>query len=106
MRELTLQRRLGHPSPEATRVVYTRVSNLIVVAEYRRALGLDGPTTIRRRRYRSSAFPVSRQALLVPLRVRWREALMPAKPQGQTDRNPSLSSCHWELLKRYAIDPS
>jgi integrase len=39
MRELTLQRRLGHASPEATRV-YTRVSDPIVVAEYRRALGL------------------------------------------------------------------
>jgi integrase len=42
MRELTLQRRLGHASPEATRV-YTRVSDSIVVAEYRRALGLDDP---------------------------------------------------------------
>lgn len=43
MRELTLQRRLGHASPEATRV-YTRVSDPIVVAEYRRALGLaDAP---------------------------------------------------------------
>jgi hypothetical protein len=31
MRELTLQRRLGHASPEATRV-YTRVSDPIVVA--------------------------------------------------------------------------
>ena len=39
MRELTLQRRLGHASPDATRV-YTRVSDPIVVAEYRRALGL------------------------------------------------------------------
>ena len=44
MRELTLQRRLGHASPEATRV-YTLVSDPIVVAEYRRALGLDGPAT-------------------------------------------------------------
>jgi integrase/recombinase XerD len=44
MRELTLQRRLGHASPEATRE-YTRVSDPIVVAEYRRALGLDDPTT-------------------------------------------------------------
>jgi integrase len=44
MRELTLQRRLGHASPEATRV-YTRVSDPIVVAEYRRALSLDDPTT-------------------------------------------------------------
>ena len=38
MRELTLQRRLGHASQEATRV-YTRVSDPIVVAECRRALG-------------------------------------------------------------------
>jgi integrase len=44
MRELSLQRRLGHASPEATRV-YTRVSDPIAVAEYRRALGLDDPTT-------------------------------------------------------------
>jgi integrase/recombinase XerD len=41
MRELTLQRRLGHASPETTRL-YTRVSDPMVVAEYRRALGLDG----------------------------------------------------------------
>ena len=41
MRELTLQRRLGHASPESTRL-YTRVSDPQVVAEYRRALGLDG----------------------------------------------------------------
>lgn len=40
MRELTLQRRLGHASPESTRL-YTRVSDPQVVAEYRRALGLD-----------------------------------------------------------------
>lgn len=40
MRELSLQRRLGHASPDATRV-YTRVSDPFVVAEYRRALGLD-----------------------------------------------------------------
>ena len=40
MRELTLQRRLGHASPESTRL-YTRVSDSQVVAEYRRALGLD-----------------------------------------------------------------
>jgi len=39
MRELTLQKRLGHASPEATRA-YTRVSDRQVVAEYRRALGL------------------------------------------------------------------
>lgn len=38
MRELTLQRRLGHTSVESTRV-YTRVSDQQVVADYRRALG-------------------------------------------------------------------
>jgi len=38
MRELTLQKRLGHASPESTRL-YTRVSDSTVVAEYRRALG-------------------------------------------------------------------
>jgi integrase len=38
MRELTLQKRLGHASPESTRI-YTQVSDPIVVAEYRRALG-------------------------------------------------------------------
>ena len=41
MRELTLQRRLGHASPESTRL-YTQMSDPAVVAEYRRALGLDG----------------------------------------------------------------
>ena len=40
MRELTLQKRLGHASPESTRI-YTRVSEQTVIAEYRRALGLD-----------------------------------------------------------------
>ncbi len=45
MRELTLQRRLGHASPESTRL-YTRVSDPQVVAEYRRALGLDGPPMV------------------------------------------------------------
>ena len=40
MRELTLQKRLGHASPKSTRL-YTRVSDASVVAEYRRALGLD-----------------------------------------------------------------
>jgi site-specific recombinase XerD len=40
MRELALQRRLGHASPESTRV-YTRVSDPLLVAEYRRALGLE-----------------------------------------------------------------
>jgi integrase len=38
MRELTLQKRLGHASPESTRI-YTRVSDARVVADYRRALG-------------------------------------------------------------------
>ena len=38
MRELTLQKRLGHASPESTRM-YTRVADAVVVAEYRRALG-------------------------------------------------------------------
>ncbi len=38
MRELTLQKRLGHASPESTRI-YTGVSDATVVAEYRRALG-------------------------------------------------------------------
>jgi len=39
MRELTLQKRLGHASPESTRI-YTKVSDAVVVAEYRHALGL------------------------------------------------------------------
>lgn len=38
MRELTLQKRLGHASPESTRL-YTQVSDPMVVADYRRALG-------------------------------------------------------------------
>lgn len=42
MRELALMRRLGHASPESTRM-YTRVSDPIVVAEYRRALGMTAP---------------------------------------------------------------
>lgn len=42
MRELTLQKRLGHASAESTRV-YTRISDRAVVEDYRRALGLDGP---------------------------------------------------------------
>lgn len=42
MRELTLQKRLGHASPESTKI-YTRVSDAVVVTEYRRALGLDRP---------------------------------------------------------------
>ncbi len=40
MRELTLQKRLGHASPDSTRM-YTKVSDRAVVADYRRALGLD-----------------------------------------------------------------
>jgi integrase/recombinase XerD len=43
MRELTLQRRLGHASVESTRI-YTLVSDHQVVADYRRALGQDGAT--------------------------------------------------------------
>lgn len=38
MRELSLQKRLGHASPESTRI-YTRVSDPVVVSEYRLALG-------------------------------------------------------------------
>jgi integrase len=38
MRELALQKRLGHASPESTRL-YTQVSDPMMVAEYRRALG-------------------------------------------------------------------
>ena len=38
MRELALQKRLGHASPESTRL-YTQVSEPMMVAEYRRALG-------------------------------------------------------------------
>jgi integrase len=37
MRDLTLQKRLGHASPESTRI-YTDVSDATVVAEYRQAL--------------------------------------------------------------------
>ena len=40
MRELALQKRLGHASPESTRV-YTQVSDPMVVAEYHRALGQE-----------------------------------------------------------------
>lgn len=43
MRELTLQKRLGHASPESTRI-YTRVSDPAVVADYNRALGGQGTT--------------------------------------------------------------
>jgi integrase len=38
MRELTLQKRLGHASPQSTQV-YTRVTDPMVVEEYRQALG-------------------------------------------------------------------
>jgi integrase len=38
MRELTLQKRLGHASPESARI-YTRVSDADVVADYHSALG-------------------------------------------------------------------
>lgn len=41
MRELTLQRRLGHASVESTRL-YTRVADAEVVADYRKALDRDG----------------------------------------------------------------
>jgi integrase len=41
MRELTLQKRLGHASPESTRIS-TRVSDPAVVADYNRALGTGG----------------------------------------------------------------
>ena len=41
MRELALQKRLGHASPASTRL-YTRVADPLVVAEYRRALGVEG----------------------------------------------------------------
>jgi integrase/recombinase XerD len=41
MRELTLQRRLGHASVESTRI-YTRIADHQVAADYRRALGQDG----------------------------------------------------------------
>ena len=40
MRELALQKRLGHASPTSTRL-YTRVSDPLVVAEYRQALGME-----------------------------------------------------------------
>lgn len=42
MRELALQKRLGHASPESTRI-YTRVSDPSMVAEYNRALGKKDP---------------------------------------------------------------
>jgi integrase/recombinase XerD len=38
MRELTLQKRLGHASPDST-AVYTRISDDAVLADYVRALG-------------------------------------------------------------------
>lgn len=42
MRELTLQKRLGHASTESTRI-YTRVSEPAVVADYNKALGAHPP---------------------------------------------------------------
>jgi len=42
MRELTLQKRLGHASPASTSK-YTRVSDPVVLAEYRRAIGEQKP---------------------------------------------------------------
>jgi len=42
MRELTLQKRLGHASPASTQI-YTQVSDAVVVEEYRRALGEEKP---------------------------------------------------------------
>ena len=44
MRELTLQKRLGHASPESTRL-YTRVSDPAVVADYHQALDTLGKST-------------------------------------------------------------
>jgi len=41
MRELTLMRRLGHASPDSTKI-YTRVSDPEVLADYRRAVEADG----------------------------------------------------------------
>lgn len=46
MRELALQKRLGHASPASTRL-YTRVSDPMVVAEYRRALGETSEEVVR-----------------------------------------------------------
>jgi len=43
MRELALQKRLGHASAESTRI-YTRVSDPAVVADYNRALGARPPS--------------------------------------------------------------
>jgi len=37
MRELSLQKRLGHASPESTKI-YTRISDEQVLADYTRAL--------------------------------------------------------------------
>lgn len=42
MRDLTLMARLGHASPDSTKI-YTRVSDPDVVADYRRAIGDTGP---------------------------------------------------------------
>ena len=40
MRELTLMARLGHASPDSTKI-YTRISDHEVAADYRRALELE-----------------------------------------------------------------
>ncbi|HET6480684.1 MAG TPA: hypothetical protein VFG35_11690, partial [Actinoplanes sp.] len=42
MRELTLQKRLGHASPESTRI-YTWVSDPAMIADYNQALGPGAP---------------------------------------------------------------
>jgi len=42
MRDLTLMTRLGHASPDSTKI-YTRVSDPDVVADYRRAIGDAAP---------------------------------------------------------------
>jgi integrase len=44
MRELTLQKRLGHASAESTRL-YTRVSDAALVEDYTRVIGKKGETT-------------------------------------------------------------
>jgi integrase len=41
MRELTLQKRLGHASAESTRL-YTRVSDAALVEDYLRVIGPKG----------------------------------------------------------------
>ena len=60
MRELTLQKRLGHATVEATRL-YTRVSDASVVAEY--------PSRARRRRCGGRSIPRGSHPLQTVLRV-------------------------------------